>query len=123
MTYSNDSDRPEWIAYCIFHYTGDDETSRRRGTDKARLEIGDLVLDSDGDVFFPDACFQRGDEINHCFGGYRALRPVGSNELRLIDPLGHETRLKFKGFVFCGIAWTSRWFRLVPRGGQVIHEV
>lgn len=112
----------QWIHDCIFHYTGPDEASQLRGTSKFRLEIGDIVLDGDGDAFLGQVAFKRGDPIDHEFGGYRALREAGSSEIRLIDPLGVESRLKFKGFVFCGILWTSRWFRLLPRGEAVVHE-
>ena len=58
----------------------------------SQIQIGDMTLDAEGDVFLGNVAFKRGDAINHEFGGYQAYRDAGSSELRIIDPLGYEER-------------------------------
>lgn len=81
------------------------------------------MLHADGDVFLGNVAFRRGDAIQMEFGGFQMERAAGSSEIRLIDPLGQETRLKYHAFQFCGMLWTSRWFRLIPRGSPAMGRL
>jgi hypothetical protein len=112
----------EWMANAVmdFKWSSKGPVSP---IDVFSVRIGDMTLDAEGNVFLETAAYKRGDPIDHKFGGYHAYRQANSSELRIIDPLGYETRYKFKAFIWCDIVWvgSSIWFRLLPRGGAVIH--
>lgn len=111
----------EWLSQCILHFTWPSEKPKSP-IDVFQIQIGDITLDAEGAVFLGNVAYKRGDAIDYEFGGYHAYRDAGSSVLRIVDPLGYETRFKFKAFIWCDVVWSSSlWFRLLPRGAAVVH--